>query len=252
MKCKIAKFLIEDNFFVIDSNNLNDVKTKLYGYCISEYSNHTDYLDNKINLNGLGAYIYVFVDENRITINQDYIGSYGLLVDYVKTKHKITLNKDYANYLLICDLCSEIYEDTIVNEIKMLDRSAFIEIDKINKSLKVDYIDYKENTVELGSDESFDILDNWYNRWINIIKNLKLETNNIATDLSGGIDSRLILLLFLGSEIDLKTININSIDGKLHTFVEDFEIATEIANYYQFALNKKIDLEKLHFLLKIH
>ena len=87
----------------------------------------------------------------------------------------VTLNKDYANYLLICDLCSEIYEDTIVNEIKMLDRSAFVEIDKSNRSLKIDYIDYSENAVELGSDECFDILDNWYNRWTSIIKNLKIE-----------------------------------------------------------------------------
>ena len=257
MKGKMAKFSIEDNFFVIDSNNLDDVNTKLYGYCISEYSNHADYLDNKINLNGLGAYIYIFVDKNRITINQDYVGSYGLylfrdkdyfalsnsfiyLVDYVKTKYKITLNKDYANYLLVCDLCSEIYEDTIVNEIKMLDRSAFVEIDKSNRSLKIDYIDYSENAVELGSDECFDILDNWYYRWTSIIKNLKIENNNLMTDLSGGIDSRLVFLLFLGSEIDLNTIKVNSIDDKLHTHIEDFEIASQIANDYKFVLNKKI------------
>ena len=122
--------------------------------------------------------------------------SFIYLVDYIKTKHKITLNKDYANYLLIADLCSEICEYTIVNEIKMLDRNAIIEIDKTSKLLKIDYIDYKENTVEIGSDECFDILDNWYNRWTNIIKKLSLENSNISTDLSGGMDSRLILLLF--------------------------------------------------------
>ena len=263
----MAKFAIEDNFFVIDSNNLDDVKTKLYGYCISEYSNHADYLDNKINLNGLGAYIYIFVDKNRITINQDYVGSYGLylfrdkdyfalsnsfiyLVDYIKTKHEITLNKDYANYLLIGDLCSEIYEDTMVNEIKMLSRNAVIKIDKSNKNLKIDYIDYGENTIELGSDECFDILDNWYYRWTNIIKNLKLKTNKILTDLSGGMDSRLVLLLFLGSEIDLNTIKVCSADDNLHCHAEDFEIASLIANDYNFTLNKKIDLKRTKFSLK--
>ena len=61
MENKMAKFSIEDNFFVIDSNNLDTIKTKLYGYCISEYSNHTAYLDNKININGLGAYVYIYM-----------------------------------------------------------------------------------------------------------------------------------------------------------------------------------------------
>ena len=176
--------------------------------------------------------------------------SFIYLVDYIKTKYKITLNKDYANYLLICDLCSEIYEDTIVNEIKMLDRSAFIEIDKSNKSLKIDYVDYKENTVELGSDECFDILDNWYNRWISIIRKLKMETTNLMTDLSGGMDSRLVLLLFLGSEIDLNNIKIQSIEDKLHCHSEDFAIASQIATDYKFTLNKKLDVEKKRFSLE--
>ena len=262
---KMAKFSTEDIFFIIDSNNLDNIKTKLYGFGISE--SNDDIKDCKINLTGFGAYIYIFVNGNKINIHQDYNGSYGLylfqdkdyfalsnsfiyLVDYIKTKYKITLNKDYANYLLIGDLCSEVYEDTMVNEIKMLDRNAFIEIDKSNKSLKIDYIDYKENTVELGSDECFDILDNWYNRWASIIKKLKLENNTISTDLSGGMDSRCVFVLFLGSEIDLNTIRVNTATDKFHGHVEDFEIASQIANDYKFTLNNKMNLKRTTFSLK--
>ena len=66
---------VEDNFFIIDSNNLNDIKTKLYGYYLSEDKNPPK---DKLNLNGLGAYLYVLVNEKEITIYQDYIGCYGL------------------------------------------------------------------------------------------------------------------------------------------------------------------------------
>ena len=59
----MAKFSIEDNFFLIDSNNLDTIQTKLYGYSIFEHSNNTDYLNNKLNLNGLGAYIYMKMRE---------------------------------------------------------------------------------------------------------------------------------------------------------------------------------------------
>ena len=258
----MAKFNIEDNFFIIDSNNLDDVKTKLYGFSILESQNYK--INSKLNLNGFGAYIYLYADENRITVNQDYIGCYCLylfqdkdyfalsnsfiyLVDYIKTKYRITLNKDYANYLLIANLSSEIYEDTMVNEIKRISRNSVVEIDKIRKLLKINYIDYKENTVEIGSDDFFDILDNWYYRWINIVESIKLKTNNISMDLSGGMDSRCLLSLFLGSKIDLNTININTYTDKLHCHAEDFEIASQISHDYGFTLNKKLNIEKYPF-----
>ena len=172
------------------------------------------------------------------------------LVDYIKTKYTITLNKDYANYLLIGDLCSEIYEDTMINEIKCLGCNAYVVIDKVINSLEINYIDYKENTVEIGSDEFFDILDNWYYRWINIIRNLKMKTDNILTDLSGGMDSRCVLSLFLGSGIDLNTIRVNSANNTLSCHVEDFEIASQISNDYGFALNNNLHIEKSPFSLE--
>ncbi len=264
---KMAKFSIEDNFFIIDSNNLDSIKTKLYGFSILEDSNNISNIDDKLNLNGSGCYVYLYVNNDKITIHQDYIGCYGIylfqnkdyfalsnsfvyLIDYIKTKHKITLNKDYANYLLIGDLCSELYEDTMVNEIKMLARNAVIEIDKNNKSLKIDYIDYKEHTVDINNAKYFDILDNWYYRWIGIIRSLKKNTDNISMDLSGGMDSRCVLSLLLGSEIDLNTIEVDSFNDKLYCHEEDFEIASQISNDYGFTLNKNLNIEKYPFSLE--
>ena len=261
MKNKMAKFSIEDNFFIIDSNNLDSIKTKLYGFGILDDLNEIS--DDKLNLSAIGAYIYIYSDETKITISQDYIGCYDLyffqdkdyfalsnsfiyLVDYIKTKHKITLNKDYANYLLIGALCSEIYNDNLVNEISTFPRNTVISIDKRTKKIKIGYIDYKENTVEFGTDEYFDILDNWYNRWTNIIHHL----DNLTMDLSGGMDSRIILSLFLGSEIDLNTIEVHTYTDGLHCHTEDFEIASQIANDYKFTLNKKLNIQTEPFSLK--
>ena len=62
------------------------------------------------------------------------------------------------------------------------------------------------------------------------------------TDLSGGYDSRIVLLLFLGSEIDLNDISIRTYTDGLHCHSEDFEIASEIANDYKFTLNRQLNI----------
>lgn len=66
-------------FFVIDSNCLDRVGTKLYGYCIQHnmiIESETD-VDGEA-IGGEGAYVYVKRDRDRITIQQDFMGSWGL------------------------------------------------------------------------------------------------------------------------------------------------------------------------------
>lgn len=253
-------FNIKKNFFIIDSNNLDSVQTKLYGFTIiddkaTEDITNLEISENLENMSHLGAYIYIKREPDKIIIMQDFIGSYGLylykegdyfalsnsfllLVDYVKNTHKITFNRDYANFFIISGLCSVAYSDTMINEIEVLDRSAIVEINIDQKILNINYFDYGENTVELNSKEGLELLDSWYYKWTNIIRNLQSKTNNIQIDLSGGFDSRLTFLLILGSGIDLNKIYVNSIKDSLHTHKEDFEIATLISNYYNFSLNE--------------
>ena len=81
-----------------------------------------------------GECYYVKVDDTEIKLLQDFNGSYGLylyksndyfaisnsflkLVEYLKDKHPISFNKDYADAFLFTGLCSFAYGETLVNEI---------------------------------------------------------------------------------------------------------------------------------------
>lgn len=165
-----------------------------------------------------------------------------MLVDWIKTSHKFTINQDYANYFIFAGLCSAAYSETMVNEISVLDRSAVIGIDIKKKAMDIDYIDYGENTVDICSEQGMDILDKWYNKWIKLIRNLENAEYDMQAALSGGFDTRMIFTLLLTAGIDLNKWHIRSINDNLHTHVEDYEIASEIAARYDFKLNSEASI----------
>ena len=270
-------FDVKNNFFCIDSDGLDDVQTELYGFAIinEQFIDSAESLENSfaplsrsntcieatnLTLDGNGGYVYIRRESDKIRIMQDFIGSYGVylyrdgdyfalsnsflyLVEHIeKTAHKISINRDYANFFIVAGLCSVAYSETMISEIETLDRSAVVEIDIMKKNLEIHYLDYGENTIELNSKEGTALLDNWYNRWTSYIRNLKSQDANIQVDLSGGIDSRLTLLLMLGAGIDLNEIYVHSIEDKLHTHQEDFEIAEDISKFYHFSLNNTSNL----------
>lgn len=252
-------FNIEDNFFIIDSEHLGNVKSKLYGYCIQENGiyeeeNRTETAMN--NLNGCGVYVYVEKKNDEISIYQDFNGSYGIyfyknsrggyytlsnsffrLSEYLRTKERLTLNRDYANHILNVDLASLAYSETMINEITMLPKNAIVRINIDTKEVQFDYIDYGENSLSLNSEEGMKVLDGWFCRWTKIFRNVCEKTSNILMSLSGGMDSRLTFLLMLKSGVDLNGIYVHSINDKLHTHAEDFEIASQIAKKFDFQLN---------------
>lgn len=253
---KFDLFDINKEFFVIDSNNLNEVESKLYGFGFKngEIINNSENFDNEATLEG--AYVYVKDDKDTIIISQDFMGSYGLylykeedyfaisnsflyLVDYLKSKKILNINTDLARSLLSVDIYNLSYNKTLISEIETLERNTVICIDKNSRKLKINHIDHKENSIDINSSAYFECLDKWYSKWINIIRNLKKNTNNITVDLTGGFDSRLTFLLFLGANINMNEICINSATDKLHTHAEDYEIASEISNFYGFKLNDK-------------
>ena len=148
-----GNFNVDEAFFIIDSNNLEKVETKFYGYCVTEQGIIEDIedLEDK-EIKPEGAYIYIYKSGKEITIKQDYIGAYGLylykdneyfaisnsfiyLVDYIKKQkeHRITFNKKYADAFITAVLCSYAYSETMVNEIELLDRRAVVNIDIKNK-----------------------------------------------------------------------------------------------------------------------
>lgn len=252
-----------NEFFIIDSNSLNSIENKLYGF-LFDIGIVTD-CQNINNVTGEGTYIYIKKVHDTIEIFQDFNGNYGLylfqlgdyfaisnsflkLVEYLKNKYQLTLNEDYANYFLSSELTSTIYKETLVSEIEMIPRNAIVKINCINKSISFEKVDYAEYSIELNSKSALKLLDEWFDKWVNFIRFLKEKTNNIQVDLSGGFDSRIILALFLSANIDLNKIEIRSFDDGELCHDEDFEISTKIANAFNFKLNNKvISAEKINF-----
>ena len=132
-------FDVEKEFFLIDSENLSEVQTRLYGYSIQASGIYEE--DNLTpeavkGLDGRGCYVYVEARDGKITIRQDLNGSWGIylfrngdyfalsnsffrLLDHVKFRYPLTVNRDYCHHLLANSLCSQAYSETAVNEIQL-------------------------------------------------------------------------------------------------------------------------------------
>ena len=117
--------------------------------------------------------------QNEIKIVQDFHGSFGLyfyenkktnyfalsnsfllLEEYLIGKQNISLNKEFADNLIISNLCSTSIFETLIEEIITLPPNSFIIINKTKKSFKINHIDYRENTIPLESEEGLKIIDN--------------------------------------------------------------------------------------------
>lgn len=247
----------EEAFFVIESDSLDRVTEKLYGFAIRNGEIVEDIRKMEDGpLNGDGAYVCVRRQGNTIRIFQDFIGSYGLylyedgdyfalsnsfqyLVERVKRSHRITFDRDYADFLLTADLCATAFSQTMVREIRMLDRAAVVEIDIPTQTLSLDYTDYRENTVTLSSPEGMAILDRWYEKWTAVLRGIRAKTTNMQVDLTGGFDSRMTIALLLGAGFDPGEITVYSHDDDLYTHREDLAIAKQISGHYGFRLNNE-------------
>lgn len=259
-KNSVNYFDVEKEFFLIDSNNLAEVKTRLYGYSIQatgiyEQDNLTE--EAVAGLDGRGCYVYVENRDGQITIKQDLNGCWGIylfrhgnyfalsnsffrLLDHIKFKYPLTVNRDYVYYQVTNDLCSIACSETAVNEVQLLDRSAIIHIEKTRKTLDMEFIAYNEYSISLDSAEGIGNLDNWVKFWGTVFRNVAQHTKFFQADLSGGFDTRISLALLLNSGIDLNELRVFSIKDDLHTHKEDYDIATQIANHYGFKLNRSL------------
>jgi len=264
--------LIKENFFIIESNRLEEVSSYFYGYSVSKKGIITNNYYREIGFyedpDPQGVYVLVKRNENTIQINQDYYGSYGvyiyenkgyfafsnsflLLVEYLIGNENMTFNEDFADNLIISDLCSPSIYETLVKEIIKIPSNSFITINIKEKKYKINYIDQQRYTIPFESEEGLKIIDKWIDKWGYIFRSLKKKTDNISLDLSGGFDTRTVLSVLTNSGIDLNHILIRSYGGKVHTYEEDFKIATNISSKLGFNLNdKKLDEDSSNFDIK--
>ena len=252
--------IINENFFVIDSNNLSNIKPHLYGFIVSKNGILTDNYFKKLGEykepEPQGVYIMIRKIGKEIIINQDFYGSFGiyiyenknenylalsnsffLLQEYLVKKKKLSLNKDYANNLIVTKMCSFSLDETLINEIKIIPSNSFIVINIEENSLRINYINYQENSILLESKEGLEIIDNWFDKWVYIFRSLKKKTNNVSADLSGGFDSRTMITILLNSGFKMDELNIKSIVDNKHEHDVDFKIAKNISIKYGFKLN---------------
>ena len=252
--------IVDTNFFVLDSFNLNQIKSHMYGFTVTTKGIFTDNYYKKIGYyeepEPQGVFIMIRKINDEIRINQDFYGSFGLylyenektgyfalsnsfllLQEYLIGKQIFSLNKDFADNLVISGFCSPSIHETLVKEIIKLPSNAMIIINISKMKYNIYYIDYKENSIEFGTDESLKIIDKWVDKWGYIIRSLQKQTDNISSDLSGGLDTRMILSIILSSGIDLNKILIRSHNDTIHVHAEDFRIASNISSKLNFKLN---------------
>ena len=253
------RFNFEEYFFVIDSDNFENVKSDIYGFAVQSdgiYNrDNFDKLDPKA-LEGCGTYVHIEKTPEETVIRQDGCGNFGLylfqeegyyaisnsfflLVEHIKNDHKITVNEDFVNHFMATWITSLSYSQTALNEVTYLPSNAVVKLID-SKTIKVEYTNSeKYNSLSVDSKEGVEQIDRWYTKWLNIIRGAVKNTDQLCVDLSGGMDSRLVFTFFLNSGLDLSKNYIRSLNDGKHTHVEDFEIANEMAAKYGFEINKK-------------
>ena len=264
---------IEKYFFFIDSANVQTVENQLYGYCISPIPTGSgrqsvDFSDPDLwRKSNDGSYVIVQSLGGHVIISQDAVGSYGLylyqeggyfavsnsflllLERLAHAGRKLTLDKAYADLLLLGDFSMNCCLHTSVCEIKELMRNTALRIDKSGLNVDILEKELAERQTDIDSEAGMALVDAWHGKWTAIIADLAVEQRHICVDLSGGFDSRLVFTLFMSSGVDLRKFTVANIKDKLHTHAEDTQIARQMASRFGFELNRFPDLKHKYYTL---
>ena len=204
----------EDKLFYIDSTNLNEIKSKIYGFGISINDNKISLINDNNCI--CGSFINITKNENEINIETDDFSSlyifyyikdnffalsnsfYKLLTELKNKGKHISINKEYIEQYIQSPLHSHSLNNTLINEILILPFGKNIKI-KDNKLLFIDkQINFQ--SISILSKDGIEIINSWINKWTNIIRPILSSNYHIQIDLSGGFDSRVIFSLFCTSD----------------------------------------------------
>lgn len=242
-------------FFVFDSDGIESLQSALYGYVIRDsVIEDADALE-AAPVGENGAYVYIEAKDDRIGVYQDFAGSFGLflfrqdgyfaisnnfqlLAEYLSSRgYRLTENDDYNCHFFLVSLCSMSCEETPAKEIALLPRDTVVRIDKKSGDLEIRQIDFGELSIPIASMEALEVLDEWFERWTTLIAGTARLNEYMYQDLSGGMDSRVLLALLLNSGADMRAIRVESSELEIHTYAEDYAIAKQLADRHGFALN---------------
>ena len=244
---------MENKYWIVDTNNLSIVKDLFIGYTLSE--DGTFYFNKKPKiLDGTGSYTCIESLPDKIKISQDFLGTQGIyhyqnenrsifsngfekIVDYIlDLKLPLSLDKNFCVQYIFSNEEPININDTMIKEIKRIGNDYFIEINLEGK-VNIIEIDYEVNTLKADSKETIEILDKWYNKWCNAIRNLVKINSPIYIDLSGGMDSRICFGLFLNSNIDKNNVIVKRNNPRQNSYAKnywDWEISQEIIDKYNY------------------
>lgn len=254
-------------FFVLDSKNLADDclregDNRLYGYVFCQnylYINCDLPNDLEIPLECVGAYVTIKHTGDKLVIRQDWTGAFGLylyqgeggefalsnsfmlLVKHLSQKGvRLGLNMDYAKYWLQENLGSRSVAETLVEQITVVQNEQYVEISLSGMpkaAIREAYSTASLYTVGLCSREGIDIVDCWHAKWSRIYASLLGTGKHLSVDITGGMDSRLCLAVFLSNHFDHSQVWFSSIKDEVATHKEDYAIASLIGERFNFELN---------------
>lgn len=249
-----SKF-INDNFFYICSDNLENVKPRLYGFVVN---NNVLHINSTANIYcsqfSIGTYVNIYVTPETITVQQDYNGAYGVFIykdrDFFAISNsfsflahnlskKLTLNRKYAKYLVAENLATALFDATPIEEISILPRDNSIVIYKKDRRFIIRRHEILSRTIDINTYEGISLLDDWRDSYAQLAEGLIDAQQHVSIDLSGGFDSRASFAIFSSNVKVLNACRINS--GPMA--IDDYAIAQQISKIYNFSLNKEFTYE---------
>lgn len=244
--------------FCITSQNCSGFASWLYGWRMKKHTLESScalppYEDGLLSdTDDPGAHVCMLRNGNIITLRTDPLGncmlwlyrkssfwavsnSYHLLARSLREDYgqQLHINDGWAAQLLLCYASPFIFGESLCSEIQMLPADALLKIDLEKRALQITYPSIPVNRVSLLSEEGVAIVDKWINIWTGFIKAYLAAGIPMATDISGGYDSRIGLGLLLAANADMDSCGLQCNDSG-----GDLEIALELSRKMNFKLNR--------------